>query len=63
MRSNGNDDKRDSNESLDAQILRGRFGLLTAFGAARARPSTGAEARLKEKNIVLPPEAAPVATL
>jgi enamine deaminase RidA (YjgF/YER057c/UK114 family) len=37
------------------------FGLLAAFGAAQAQPSTGAEARLKEKNITLPPEAAPVA--
>jgi hypothetical protein len=37
------------------------FGLLAAFGAAQAQPSSGAEARLKEKNIVLPPEAAPVA--
>ena len=37
------------------------FGLLAAFGTAQAQPSAGAEARLKEKNIVLPPEAAPVA--
>jgi hypothetical protein len=55
MRSNGNDDKGDSNECLDAQIFRAGFGLLAAFGAAQAQPSSGAEARLKEKNIVLPP--------
>jgi hypothetical protein len=39
----------------------GRFGLLAAFGAAQAQPPSGAEARLKEKNIALPPEAAPFA--
>jgi hypothetical protein len=61
MRSNGNDDKGHSNECLDARILRGRVGVLAAFGAAQAHPSSGAEARLKERRIVLPPEAAPVA--
>jgi hypothetical protein len=61
MRSNGNDDKGDSSECLGARIFRGRVGVLAAFGAAQAQPSSGAEARLKQKNIVLPPEAAPVA--
>jgi len=37
------------------------MGLAVAFGTAQAQPVSGAEARLKEKNIVLPPEAAPVA--
>ena len=36
-------------------------GLAVAFGTAQAQPVSGAEARLKEKNITLPPESAPVA--
>ena len=52
----------DGKARLDVQVSsEAGFGLLAAFGAAQAQPSSAAEARLKEKNIVLPPEAAPVA--
>jgi enamine deaminase RidA (YjgF/YER057c/UK114 family) len=37
------------------------LGLAVAFGIAQAQTQTGAEARLKEKNILLPPEPPPVA--
>jgi hypothetical protein len=62
MRSNDNDDKGDSHECPDARILRGRVG---AAGRIRSRtgrsPQAAPKARLKEKNILLPPKAAPVA--
>jgi enamine deaminase RidA (YjgF/YER057c/UK114 family) len=37
------------------------LGLLAALGIAQAQSPSGAEARLKEKNITLPPEPPPVA--
>lgn len=42
-------------------VLGGCLALLAAFASAQAQSPGGAEARLKEKNITLPPEPAPVA--
>jgi enamine deaminase RidA (YjgF/YER057c/UK114 family) len=41
-------------------LLGGCLALVTAFGSAQAQSPLGAEARLKEKNITLPPESSPV---
>jgi enamine deaminase RidA (YjgF/YER057c/UK114 family) len=42
-------------------LLGGCLAFMTAFGSAQAQSPVGAEARLKERNITLPPEPSPVA--
>jgi enamine deaminase RidA (YjgF/YER057c/UK114 family) len=42
-------------------LLGGCLAFMTAFGSAQAQSPAGAEARLKERNITLPPEPSPVA--
>jgi enamine deaminase RidA (YjgF/YER057c/UK114 family) len=46
---------------IPAKLIIGCLALLTAFTSVQAQSPTGAEARLKEKNITLPPEPKPAA--
>ena len=46
---------------LMSGLVGGLLVSVAAFGSAQAQSPMGAEARLKEKNITLPPEAEPVA--
>jgi hypothetical protein len=46
---------------LISWMLGGCLALGSAFAGAQAQSSSGAESRLKERNIVLPSETAPVA--